>query len=639
MKENNAEEDGQSVDFLSLKDDPDIGEMLERVHAGDGSGVGLRERVVFSAAINKMNNKGKSQERLLLITDKALYNMKPSNRKKFQRRISYEVLESVTMSMISDEFVLHIPTEYDYRLMSIYKREVIDCMQQNFLKDRGHTLTVNFSNQIMLKDFSVTKKQAEKERRKQQAEQDEEEAALVSAPAGVGGRERRASFSLGFRNSQLGDGKNPIVSPKDFLPIKVIGRGSMAKVLLVREKKPHRVGQPGRYAAMKILRKDKVEAKEQVEHTMTERQVLMEISHPFKIELYCAFQSASCLYVVMEFMRGGELYFHLKNERTFVDGRVRLYAAELVLVLEHLHSHGIVYRDLKPENILLDQDGHIRLADFGYSKYLQREERSSGSASGSSSGGASGSGGSGSKSKEGKAGKVKKTYTFCGTPEYLAPEIILGDGHAFEADWWSLGILIFEMLVGMPPFYSDTNNLNYLYEMIISADVTLPDFIPAPAKSLLKELLVAEPKRRLKVAGIRKHPYFMPVDFAKVERKEIKPLFKPIVKTAFYSENFDVEFTTEPIEQHATNVNDAGDEYGLCNLEEYYAHDHGNDDSVLEEDVGEGRGGKDRFEGFECVNTKTPAGKVAVQRRNWMSGSTGSKQSGGIGEPEAEPPD
>jgi serum/glucocorticoid-regulated kinase 2 len=188
----------------------------------------------------------------------------------------------------------------------------------------------------------------------------------------------------------------------------------------------------GKIFAMKVLKKAQLVARKQVAHTKTERKVLEDISHPFVCNLKYAFQTDTKLYMVFDFFNGGELFFHLKANGRFQEERAKYYAAEIVCALECLHQHTIVYRDLKPENVLLDADGHIRLVDFGLSK-------------------------------EGIT-KTNLTHTFCGTPEYLAPETIRGEGYGLPVDWWSLGTLLYEMLTGLPPFYNQ--NLHVMYEKV-----------------------------------------------------------------------------------------------------------------------------------------------------------------------------
>ena len=189
-----------------------------------------------------------------------------------------------------------------------------------------------------------------------------------------------------------------ILAPENFETIKIIGRGNFGKVCLVKKK-----GTEHLYA-MKILKKRLIEDKKQRIHTITERKVLESAKCPFIVKLIYAFQTPLKLYLVMEYMSGGELFFHLTKEGSFSEIRAKFYIGEILLGLNHLHTHGIIYRDLKPENILLDKEGHICLTDFGLSK-------------------------------SGIDDSNPKAYTFCGTPEYLAPEILKNKGHDKAADF------------------------------------------------------------------------------------------------------------------------------------------------------------------------------------------------------------
>jgi len=257
-------------------------------------------------------------------------------------------------------------------------------------------------------------------------------------------------------------------------------------------------------------------AKNQVEHTKSERHTLEDVGHPFIVTLKYAFQTPQKLYLVMDYMSGGELFFHLKREGVFSEDRARIYAAEIASALGHLHSKKIIYRDLKPENILLDSEGHIRLTDFGLAKEAMDARG--------------------------------HTNTFCGTPEYLAPEILLNKGHGKAVDWWSLGTLLYEMLAGLPPFYSE--NLNEMYKNILEAGLTFPEEIGPAGQELLKGLLDRNPETRLgsgeqdlqEFAGLA---FFEPIDWAKLNAREIVPPFKPTVMSEVDTANFDEEFTGE----------------------------------------------------------------------------------------------
>lgn len=297
------------------------------------------------------------------------------------------------------------------------------------------------------------------------------------------------------------------VTLDDFELKTMIGVGNFAKVLQVQKK------DTGKIYAMKILNKSKLVESHQLEHTKTERIVLQYISHPFLVNLVYAFQTNDKLYMVMEFVSGGELFFHLKKEKRFSSERVKFYAAELFLAIEHLHNKGFVYRDLKPENILMRSDGHLCLTDFGLSKFLNDG----------------------------------RTNTFCGTPEYLAPEILLQKGHGKPVDWWSFGILIYEMLIGIPAFYSE--NVQEMYDNIIHSELVFPNFIDPITKDFLTKLLERNPEYRLGTKNsseIKEHQYFANIDFQKIYKKEIQPPFIPKVNSENDVSFFESEFTAQP---------------------------------------------------------------------------------------------
>jgi len=319
----------------------------------------------------------------------------------------------------------------------------------------------------------------------------------------------------------VNQGSKKSVSLDDFELLCVIGRGSFGKVMKVRHKETRHV------YAMKVLRKDMIVKENMVSHTKSEKQILQDMRHPFIVGLKYAFQTDEKLYLVLDFLSGGELFFHLKEETKFSVERAKFYAAEILLAIEHLHKHDIIYRDLKPENVVLNKEGHVVLTDFGLAKT--------------------------------SISNATPTYTFCGTPEYLAPEILKGQGHAKAVDYWSLGVLLYEMLVGLPPFYSE--NINEMYELILKAPLKFPNFVPMEAQSLLRGLLEREEFKRLGAgptdgAEIRAHPFFSNIDWDKLYRKEIQPPFIPSFKdddTIF----FDEEFTSErAIDSFAEGVKD-----------------------------------------------------------------------------------
>ncbi|KAJ5474373.1 AGC-kinaseC-terminal [Penicillium sp. IBT 31633x] len=297
---------------------------------------------------------------------------------------------------------------------------------------------------------------------------------------------------------------------EDFELLKVVGKGSFGKVMQVMKK------DTGRIYALKTIRKAHIISRSEVTHTLAERSVLAQINNPFIVPLKFSFQSPEKLYFVLAFVNGGELFHHLQREQRFDINRARFYTAELLCALECLHGFKVIYRDLKPENILLDYTGHIALCDFGLCKLDMKDE--------------------------------DRTNTFCGTPEYLAPELLLGNGYTKTVDWWTLGVLLYEMLTGLPPFYDE--NTNEMYRKILQEPLTFPssDIVPPAARDLLTRLLDRDPVRRLGANGaaeIKSHHFFANIDWRKLLQRKYEPSFRPNVVDARDTENFDREFTSE----------------------------------------------------------------------------------------------
>ena len=292
---------------------------------------------------------------------------------------------------------------------------------------------------------------------------------------------------------------------EDFKPIKVIGKGSFGEVILVKLDLNNKI------YAMKVIKKKSLMKKKQIEHTQTERKLLEKLKHPFIIKLNYAFQDSKKLYFLTEFIPGGELFFHLRKNLGFSENEVRFYSSQLLIAIEYMHNNNYIYRDLKPENILIDKDGNIKLTDFGLSKILPEEET--------------------------------KTFSICGTAEYLAPEILLGKGYDKTCDWFSFGVVIFEMFCGYHPFKSVGKKINM---QRYYTPLRIPDKVGNEAKDLIHKLLIPEPYRRLgykSVDEIKNHPFFKNVDFDKVLNKEYEPPFKPDLNSDTDLKYFDKCFT------------------------------------------------------------------------------------------------
>lgn len=289
----------------------------------------------------------------------------------------------------------------------------------------------------------------------------------------------------------------------DFAIERTLGTGSFGRVHLVRSK------HNGRFYAVKVLNKEKVIKMKQVEHTNSEREMLVRVRHPFLVNLWGTFQDVNNLYMVMDFVAGGELFSLLRKSQRFPNSVAKFYAAEVALALDYLHSLDIIYRDLKPENLLLGADGHVKVTDFGFAKHVP-----------------------------------DITWTLCGTPDYLAPEVVQSKGYNKSVDWYALGVLIFEMLAGYPPFFTEDGNPMKLYEKIIAGKVRYPTYFDVLAKELLKNLLVGDLSKRygnLRAGSsdIFAHGWFAEVDWDKLYRREIPAPYVPKIEGDGDASQFD----------------------------------------------------------------------------------------------------
>ncbi|KAH8360432.1 hypothetical protein KR200_004641, partial [Drosophila serrata] len=287
----------------------------------------------------------------------------------------------------------------------------------------------------------------------------------------------------------------------DYQIIKTVGTGTFGRVCLCRD----RISE--KYCAMKILAMTEVIRLKQIEHVKNERNILREIRHPFVISLEWSTKDESNLYMIFDYVCGGELFTYLRNAGKFTSQTSNFYAAEIVSALEYLHSLQVVYRDLKPENLLINRDGHLKITDFGFAKKLR-----------------------------------DRTWTLCGTPEYIAPEIIQSKGHNKAVDWWALGVLIYEMLVGYPPFYDEQPF--GIYEKILSGKIEWERHMDPIAKDLIKKLLVNDRTKRLGnmkngADDVKRHRWFKHLNWNDVYNKKLKPPILPDVHHDGDTKNFD----------------------------------------------------------------------------------------------------
>ena len=342
------------------------------------------------------------------------------------------------------------------------------------------------------------------------------------------------------------------ISIEDFQVLKLLGKGSFGKVLLVKYLNNNNI------YAMKILKKEEIIKRNQINHTKTERLLLEKLNHPFIASLQFAFQDSQKLYLVTEFLQGGELFFHIKRKKCFKESPAKFYMAQIFLAIDYLHKAGYIYRDLKPENILIDKEGNIKLTDFGLSKMIPNEENNINS------------------------------NTICGTLEYMAPEIIKGKNYDKSADWYSFGIVLYQMICGDVPFKLKSRNID---EISYETDIKYPEKISNEAKDIISKLLEIEPEKRLGYKSsdeIKNSAFFNEVDFDLVYKKEYNPPFRPKLNGELDLKYFNIYFT-ENNEFYSEDLSDNNNNNFEINK---------NDNNNLEEKDNNDKGNIQAFEGF-----------------------------------------
>ena len=307
---------------------------------------------------------------------------------------------------------------------------------------------------------------------------------------------------------------------QDFNIIRVIGRGNFSKVLMVESKAENKL------YAMKVIKKLSILEDEDIEWIKVEKNIYeIATNHPFLVGLHSCFHTPSRLYYIIELVQGGDLMFHMQKKRKLPEDHVMFYSAEVALALNFLHRNGIIYRDIKLDNVLLGIDGHIKLTDYGMCK-------------------------------QGIHGD-KKTSTFCGTPNYMAPEILRNENYSSSVDWWALGVMMYEMMVGCSPFNIEQlrgKTEDYLFQIILTCDIIPPKYLSYNSRRVLSAFLIKDPCKRLGCKGnhgfkeIKCHSYFYPINWEKLEAKQVKPPFIPSIRDVQDFDNFPIEYTSETLD-------------------------------------------------------------------------------------------
>jgi len=311
-------------------------------------------------------------------------------------------------------------------------------------------------------------------------------------------------------------------SAKDFELLKLLGEGAYGKVVLAKKK------DLGNLYAMKITDKESIIEEGEMEALLSEKKVLQN-DCPFLVHLHYSFQTQKHFYLVMDYIAGGNLASHLKREDHFDEKKAQFITAEVVIALDYLHSRGVIYRDLRPDNILLDVDGHVCLTDFGMSKIVST-----------------------------KVTDTIKMQTFRGIPEYIAPEILEGQEYTQSVEWWSLGVVVYEMLLGFTPFEFEDQDLGKLIRAILNTRILYPiELVSHNARSLLEGFLQRNPKQRLdEIDEIKHHPFFNGIDWEKLSVKNIISPFKIELKSADDTSYFDWKYTSQQLNEEFSSVDD-----------------------------------------------------------------------------------
>ena len=469
------------------------------------------EQLIWSGDALKINKKGKRQTRNFVMTNKGVYNIGRSGnflvnmfKKKLKRAMKIENIKAVTYSNISNHFVIHLPNEYDYYMSTPDKDEFIDYILQAQELLKCEPLKLFLVDDVDLLKYA--KKEGEKQDKWPDVPPQEMNVDNFRKMVDL----RKKELDNNIKNTEIiisSDGEK--INEGSFDILKMLGKGYFGRVYLVEKKDTKDL------YALKVISKLDIIKRDFIQHLKDEKSIMESIKHPFVLSLDYAFASPSYVFFAMKFMQGGELYHHLRKKVRFSEADARFYACQVLLGLEYLHSQKILYRDMKPENILLDSTGNACLADFGISKKLEEGQRSN---------------------------------SFVGTPEYVAPEVILQKGHNRTVDIWCFGTLLFEMVYGLPPFYN--KNQNVMLNMVVKSEPSFSPSVPVSEElvDLIKQCMQKDPKKRLgaeNTADIKKHAWFKDVDWTAVLEKKIEPPIKPVIEDKFDTDNFHRDLAKE----------------------------------------------------------------------------------------------
>ena len=488
-----------------------------------------KEILYYSNKIIKINHFGLNQERNIILTDEALYNFQ---KKKKKRRIRYDQIRGITFSKQNYEFVVHgNDDEYDYLYQSSDKQErnlILSFIAKFYEEQNNQTLKMCEVNEKSLKNYVTGKKEKKKDKKFSKMDESKKISTKKFLDDNANSNKKmRTSSKISCDEETIKDDipiqiksktifskidSIPNANLEDFKILKILGRGAFGKIYLVQHK------QNKLYYAMKSIKKEYLENEKEVNDILLQKKILQNLEHPFLIGTIICFETDERIYFIMNLIQGESLFNYMIKNKSSPEEQVKLYAAIIGLTIDYLHKNGITYRDIRPDDIIIEKDGYLKISDFKMNKLF----------------------------------KLNNNFVIIKeTSEYLAPEQIKSNDNNPQSDWWSYGIIIYELLFGIPPFYND--NDNEIKELILKSELKFPKVsnVSKGAKELIKKLLNKNPESRLGYSkgfdDIKKMDFFKGINFNDLINKKIEPKYKPILGNILKDKEHNIEVTYDDL--------------------------------------------------------------------------------------------
>lgn len=467
------------------------------------------EEILFSNEVIKVNKNRRRQKREILLTSENFYNLSNNILTKIfsgntiKRKIPLNLIGGIVYARMGNEFIIRVPDQFDYRIVSSDKDLIIEQLLYAIKKSFGiESLPFHFTDEVELYEFCTHRSEKKK--------------GIIRTPVGKSRNYSLEAFRDFLREkykinneTEVVVGSKKKVTLNDFDLLLTLGKGGFGKVYLAMKKDTQEL------FALKAIRKAFVIEKNQFEQVRREKEILHDASHPFQVGLTCAFQTVDKLFLLMPFIQGGDLFMHLKRRKRFTESEVQFFVSQIILALQFQHTKGIVYQDLKPENILLNHNGYIKLADFGAAKYCYQ---------------------------------TKNYKTFIGTADYIAPEVLRKMPYNKGVDWWSVGILMFELLYGKTPFFQQDPRSTFKHILTDAPHFPKDNYISIDCKDFILRCLSKDPEKRI---GYKddleqlEHQWFDNLDTDKQLNYEYDAPMKPEITSETDCENFNPKHTQE----------------------------------------------------------------------------------------------